>query len=150
MNISKRKICVICNKEKFIFSKKRCKECAMVSYKSTKTDYKSFFDEYLKNNRHIDFENGETILYANRSNCCHIFPKSIYKSIAQNNNNIILLSLENHTTLDNHLFKMEFDEIEKKLPKVYKEIMNRASILLPLITEKSGVLYLKIKELTIN
>lgn len=153
----KNKTCIICGREdQPWFSKKRCKGCASKSYakastipKKTKKTYTSFFKECAIVLPNFCQESGKP-LNINAFNCAHIFPKRKYKSIDEDFDNIIILDLQHHTTLDNHLDKMEFDKIKEKLPNTYKIIMERLDILLPSITETDGKLYQKCLEILEN
>jgi len=154
----KKKICTECGNEAYIFSKKRCKSCAMRSYSKPKQQTNKqrekkkeqskernvYFDYYIQRCNRSE-ESGTHIYSPTRANICHILDKGRHKSLQANLDNYIYLTMDEHTTLDNHLFKLEFDKIEEKLPNAWKIICTRVKKLLPLCQEKTK-LYFKFKE----
>jgi ribosomal protein L37E len=93
----RKKICVECGKETYIFSKGRCKFCASKSYakkKNDRTNLNDFFKkEELKLSKKLICENCGVPLKSTfmRSNIAHILPKQRYKSVSDNPNNILYL-----------------------------------------------------------
>jgi hypothetical protein len=156
---AKNKKCIECGREdQPWFSKKRCKSCAAKSYGKPKqitdkqkvkkkiqsTERDVYFKYHISQCTHSE-ETGKAIYEPNRGNICHILDKGRHKSLQGNLDNYIYLTIQEHTTLDNHLFKLEFDKIEEKLPNSWKIICERVQKLLPLCQEKSK-LYFKFKE----
>ena len=155
----KNKKCIECGREDLPhFSRKRCINCAKKSYKkpkqvSAKQKIKKqerssvrneYFDYHISNCKFSE-ETGKPIYSPNRANCCHIFDKGRHKSLQAHLTNCVYLTLDEHTLLDNHLFKLEFDKIQEKLPNTWKLILERSKILLPLCEERTRFYY-KIKE----
>lgn len=154
----KKKICVECGNEAYIFSKKRCKSCAMQSYSKPKqisvkqkvkkkkqsAERDVYFQYHIDRCTHSE-DTGKPIYGPTRANICHILDKGRHKSLQANLDNYIYLTMDEHTTLDNHLFKLEFDRIAEKLPNAWEIICDRVKKLLPLCQEKTK-LYFKFKE----
>lgn len=51
------------------------------------------------------------IPYPNRSNIAHILPKRKYKSVATHKENVMFLTLEEHTNFDNWMDGAQFDKM---------------------------------------
>lgn len=84
----KKKQCISCGEERYIFSKGRCEFCAKKTY-TKKKDVS--LEKYFQNNIKIitkSEESGEKIHTPTKANVCHIFPKRIYKSIKDNELNV--------------------------------------------------------------
>lgn len=150
----KKKICKECGEETYIFSKGRCKFCASKTYKKPNQISKKqqenkrkqsserdvYFKYHIERCKHSE-ETGKPIYEPTRANVCHIFDKGRHKSLQSNLDNYVYLTIQEHTTLDNHLFKLEFDKIEEKLPNAWKIICIRAKKLLPLVQERTRLYY---------
>lgn len=146
----KKKICISCNTEQYIFSRKRCKTCARIEdYKPLKKtapkktfkkkensqELDEFFMWHLERATHSE-ESGIP-LPPTRANICHILPKSSHKSVASNKDNCIYLTLDEHTKFDNLLFKHKIEELSKEFPKVFPKVCQKLKILLDLSTENT-------------
>jgi hypothetical protein len=155
--LHKKKICSECSREDYIFSKGRCKQCAQKSYtmkskdkvtkprmslstkekKKLKSDVLSTYFTYHLNrcrkseNSHIPISN------PTKANICHIFPKSNHPSVQANLDNCIYLTLDEHTQLDNWLFKHEFNKVEENMPIAWGIIKTRISKVEKLVLEKT-------------
>jgi hypothetical protein len=166
----KKKICVECGTENYIFSKGRCKSCAQASYKglSSTSTLKSntpikkitsrtrkakkeqskvravYFDYHINKCTQSE-ESGKPISEANRANICHIFDKGRHKSVQANLDNFVYLTLEEHTRFDELLFALDFEALEKTFPNSWKIVCERVRELLPLVEEKTK-LYFKFNE----
>lgn len=138
----KKKICNVCHNESYIFSRGRCKPCASKDYgfikqspatqkrKSGKQDVTEFFKGLLADVAPICEESGTKIRMLSHWNMCHILPKRLYKSIATDRRNIVVLTLENHTKLDNSLDKMDLQKVEKDFPNSYPIMLQRVKEML--------------------
>ena len=86
-------------------------------------------------------ENSNEVIYSpNRSNICHIFPKSKYKSVRSLKENCVYLTLEEHTLFDNLLDRGKFDEIQEKFSEQFLEVLKeRINKILPLVEENGRV-----------
>lgn len=58
-------------------------------------------------------------------NVCHILPKRIYKSVAQDRDNIIFLTDEEHTKFDRCLDCLEFKKLESDTPIVWRRVLQQ-------------------------
>jgi hypothetical protein len=154
----KKKICVECGNEDFIFSKGRCKFCAVKSYgkpkqvsekkmeaKKKQSSARSVYFDTLITLCKFSEESGERIYSPNRSNICHIFPKRIYKSIDTFLDNYVYLTLDEHTRFDYLLDTLNFEALEAEFPKAWKIAISRVKKLIPHISE-NGKLKLKFEE----
>lgn len=70
-------------------------------------------------------DTGKPIFLATVCNVCHILPKRWYKSVATERRNIVFLCSDEHTMFDQHIDRMEFDELEQKFPFVWKFAVKR-------------------------
>lgn len=154
----KKKICVECGNETFIFSKGRCEFCARKSYgrpkqvsekhvkaKKEKSDARNVYFDTLIALCKVSEESGKPIYSPNRSNVCHIFPKRIYNSVATHLDNYVYLTLEEHTRFDYLLDTLNFEALELEFPKAWKIVISRVKKLVPHISE-NGKLKLKFEE----
>lgn len=145
----KKKICVSCGKDTYIFSKGRCKYCAQKSYRKQskeKQDNSDFFNTFIKTATPVCRESKKPIPNFSKANCCHIFPKRRYKSVAHNPDNIIIYSLQNHTRFDELLDNMDLDGFIKEFPNSCDIVIYKVKKILPLI-EEHGNLKNKFEEL---
>lgn len=134
----KKKICTTCGKETYIFSKGRCKNCAQRDYNkptAEKIENSDFFKEFVKTAKPVCRESKRHIPNFSKFNCCHIFPKRRYKSVAHNPDNIIIYSFQKHTRFDELLDRMKIDEFIKEFPNSHKIVIEKVKKLIPLITE---------------
>ena len=153
--VIKKKICIECGKETYIFSKGRCRYCTQKTYKkpSQITEKTKALKKEQSNVRDVYFntliplcnkseESGTLIYYPTRVNICHIFPKRTYKSVQANLDNHIFLTLDEHTRYDYLLDTFNFRALEKEFPKAWKITLQRVAKLLPFVEENKK---LKIK-----
>lgn len=80
---------------------------------------------------------GVRISQPNKANICHIFPKSNHPSVQANLDNCIYLTLDEHTQLDQWLFKHMFDKVEQNMPRAWELIKQRIAKVAPLVEEKT-------------
>lgn len=73
---------------------------------------------------------GRPIACPTVANVCHILPKRIYKSVAEDEENIIFLTLEEHTRFDRLLDSLEFGTIEKEFPMVWLRVLRQVASML--------------------
>lgn len=146
----KKKICVSCGEEKYIFSRGRCQMCASKSYKKPKrvsekqksakktqsNRRNKYFDYHIEHCTHCE-ESGEVIPYPSRINCCHLFPKNNHPSVEDNLDNCIYLKAELHDEFDNLLFKHRFEEITEKFKNSSEIIWRRFKKVLSLTKEQT-------------
>ena len=160
----KLKECLSCGNDRIIWKDGKCQQCCSPSYKplsagtgfkktknslkktrNKKPGNKQFFESqaavYQENP--ISFESGKNLGVIGNVNLAHILPKEIYKSLAHESLNIILLSWEEHTRFDELLNRHNFDKLEEEF-KSWSKICERLKILLPLCLE-GGKLKLALK-----
>ena len=149
--MKKEKICTGCGKSVLSFWKKGlCKFCASKTHKKLpskpskyKAEIKDEMEEYVSYHigRCLRSENSNEIIYSpNRSNICHIFPKSKYKSVRSLKENCVYLSLEEHTLFDNLLDRGKYEEIQEKFSAQFLEVLkDRIGKVLPLVQEEGIV-----------
>jgi hypothetical protein len=157
--LRKKKICKECHTLDYLFSKGRCKKCAVGEYKSIKKitpktqkikkETSKIREEYFS--YHIDRckkseESGVLIYEPSRSNICHILPKRIYKSVQAHLNNYVYLTLDEHTRLDRFLDEMNLEAVQKEFPKIYPILKERFNSLIPYVTETHGKLFNLLKD----
>lgn len=138
----KKKICVSCGTETYIFSKGRCKFCAQKEYnkpKKEKVDNSDFFAEFQKTATPICRENNKPIYNLSKLNFCHIFPKRKYKSVAHNSDNIIIYSWAKHTLFDDYLDKMDIEGFIQAFPNSKDEVISKVKKLLPILKEHGNL-----------
>ena len=151
--------------DKVIWSDGKCAKCSMLEKSpielqnsffnrrtplSGKTKLKSkvkvdpekrrFFQEIAVKNKDlpVSFESGNNLGELKSVNMAHIFPKEIYKSLAYNHDNIILLSWAEHTRFDELLGAHDFEKLEEEF-KSWSRICERILILLPLCEEQGNL-----------
>lgn len=159
----KQKICVICGLLKYIFSRGRCKECAMKTYaqpkkqeikqkvktpkftkeKPDKSDLNKYFDDKLSLliSHPYSEESGKFISNPSRFNVCHLFPKSLFPSVRSHKINYVFLTTDEHTDFDRHMFNQDFEAIVQLLPNSHKLIFDRMNRLVPFIKERKKMLF---------
>lgn len=151
----KKKICKECGDEKFLYSRGRCQLCASKTYKKPKkaTDtkkqqrkersdkMKAYFDHHIERCKFSE-DSGAPIHDANRSNCCHLYPKRIYKSVEDNLENCVYLLIGEHNVFDAFMDRHDFKSLEVNFPNAWPIVVERMKKLLPYVTENKA---LKIK-----
>lgn len=99
----KKKICIKCRKERYIFSKGRCMSCAKREYKSLNKRKQNIYSEnsihtkVLKDCDNKCFFNPCIKFYSTTiSNFMHVLPKGRYKYFKFYHKNIVLGLIEHH------------------------------------------------------
>lgn len=95
-----------------------------------------YFEYHLKRCTHSE-ETGIAIPNPTKANICHIFAKTNHKSLEDNLENCIHLSLEEHQDFDRLLLGLQFEKLEEKFPKSMLKIRNIGYNLLNLCTENT-------------
>ena len=149
--MKKEKICTDCGRSVLSFWKKGlCKFCASKTHKKLsskpskyKAEIRDEMEEYFSYHigRCLRSENSNEIIYSpNRSNICHIFPKSKYKSVRSLKENCVYLSLEEHTLFDSLLDRGKVEEIKEKFSAQFLEVLRgRIKNILPFVEESGRV-----------
>ena len=149
--MKKEKICTDCGRSVLSFWKRGlCKSCASKTHKKLsskpskyKAEIKDEMEEYFSYHIlkcSVSENYSETIYSPNRSNICHIFPKSKYKSVRSLKENCVYLTLEEHSLFDNLLDRGKFDEIQEKFSAQFLEVLReRINKILPLVEENGRV-----------
>ena len=146
----KLKKCISCGREDLPhFSNKMCKYCATKNiYNKKRIDnykYSDFFEECKSYFAPICMETGVRVKQK-KYNYCHIFPKRRYKSISEDFDNIIVLTLDKHTELDSYLDRFDFISLEENMPKSFNIIKKRLPLLDKRIPERDGRLLFKLND----
>lgn len=125
--------CKECGREVVILSKGLCPGCRSRQLpkkqvkpirarpKKKEKSYSSFYAEclgILSERRMSDFS-GKHIPIPSVCNVCHILPKRRYKSVAEDMDNIIFLTDEEHTRYDYLLDTLDLDTMKKESPLLY-------------------------------
>lgn len=151
----KKKICKSCQTEQFIFSRGRCKSCAL------KEDYKSIPKQTAKNkiakkeksdllkpffqkheniikSKGLCCENCGDRLVGSYWECAHILSKSRYKSVMVNDNNILYLCAGLGGKNNCHKkFDSEQNDLEKlKTLPIFATLKERYNLLKDKVTER--------------
>lgn len=143
MNIKrKKKVCEECRKEKYIFSRGRCKSCASKEYrKNSKTSVKT---RRKKNLGRGDFFKKHLILMppfcqecqepleGSVSNVCHILPKSVFPEVELEDDNIMYYCFACHSRFDNfimsrHKFKT-FPVVLERFEKLKNKVKSKNNL----------------------
>lgn len=146
----KLKICKECQNETYIFSKKRCKSCAMKSYSQPKqisskqqkkkkeqsSERDVYFKFHIERCTHSE-ESGKPIYNPTRASICHLIDKGRHKSLQANLDNYLYLLPEEHSLFDGYLFKNEFEKLEEKFPNAWSIAKERYRKLIPLCQENT-------------
>ena len=118
----KKKICKICEKESYIFSKGRCKKCSAKKKnppkKEKSDDQLRMFLTLWKNSNKVSEISGKPLLGFEHSNWHwqfeHILSKGAYPSFKLNPENIMLMLPEEHIYLTDNTDKAKQDPLYKK------------------------------------
>lgn len=86
-------------------------------------------------------ESGDKILYPSAFNVCHILPKSAYPSVSRNEDNIIFLTWQEHSTFDNLISKREFEKMRKEMPYTYEIMIHSFRKIKDVVEEKNKKLF---------
>lgn len=130
----KNKKCIECGREDLPhFSKKRCVYCARRSYTSVKApkivskkEYGTYYTELIEVSKKApySYESGVLISNVTKFNICHLFPKRSFKSVANNTDNFVLLTREEHTRFDHLLDLHRFGDLQKEFPKSFQKLVD--------------------------
>lgn len=104
-------------------------------------DLEGYFQYHLAKLRNKPFseESGRRI-EPSKFSICHIFPKRIYKSVANHRENYVYLTWQEHADFDRLLDQMDFPSLEERFPKTWPKIKQRAGKILPEIKEYGKLL----------
>jgi len=101
--------------------------------KGNKDFYKEVYDQFQDSP--VSFESGKSLGELGTVNMAHIFPKEVYKSLAHDLRNIILLTWEEHTRFDDLLMAHNFGLLEDEFES-WSKICEAIRFLLPLCEEE--------------
>lgn len=93
-----------------------------------------YFDYHIKLCTHSE-ESGKPISNPNRSNVCHLLPKSSHPSLEDNLENYVYLTFKEHERFDFLLFSHRFEELEKEYVKSFPKVLLRLKKCLSLSEE---------------
>ena len=95
-----------------------------------------YFDFHIKACTQSE-ESKKPILNPNRSNICHLFSKSQHPSVQADLGNYVYLTLDEHTKFDTHLFRNDFETLEKEFPNAWPTVCTRIKEILPQVKENT-------------
>lgn len=79
---------------------------------------------------HIDrakkSEESQLALSSGTANICHLLPKRTYKSVESYLENVVYLTVDEHTLFDHLLDCNDFEELEKRFPNCWYDVCKRA------------------------
>lgn len=136
-------LCPLCRSKQL--PKKERKPISSKARVKKSTNYSGFFASCLEELSTIKISeySGRPIPYPTTCNVCHILPKRIYKSVAEDRGNIIFLTESEHHELDKYLDTMDLDSLENKMPGLYNMVLNRVFLLIQeeKIEERGRLIY---------
>lgn len=68
-------------------------------------------------------------------NICHLYPKRRYKSVAEDNDNVIYLTIDEHTRFDYLLDTMDFDRLLEEFGDTWLLVAKKMRDLAPKVEE---------------
>ena len=68
-------------------------------------------------------------------NICHLYPKRRYKSVAEDNDNVIYLTIDEHTRFDYLLDTMDFDRLLEEFGDTWLLVAKKMRDLVPKVEE---------------
>lgn len=153
----KKKPCISCGDDTYIFSKGKCRRCSEIGSKGLKSgknrikhitekklkekqETREIRDEYFEH--HINLcthseESGKQISNPTRANICHIFDKSRHPSLQANLENFVYLSFEEHQEFDKLLYSHKFERLEEEFKNSFEKACIRGEKLLSLCQENT-------------
>lgn len=160
----KNKKCISCGRDDLPhFSKNRCKRCVLQDSKPLKktkfnTNEKTvikkitqktankkqakkerldvFFKHHIEKCKFSE-ESGQSIYLPTTANVCHLFPKRNHKSVEDNLDNYVYLTLQEHSDFDKYLDQFDFIALENNFPNSWEKVCVRMKNLLPLVKENT-------------
>ena len=160
------KECKSCGLNKLIWKEGKCVDCCKPSFTQRKSNpfplkamksqlkktrksnkgNKKFFEEVHEQfqDSPVSFESGKNLGELGTVNMAHIMPKEVYKSVAHNLANIILLTWEEHTRFDELLMAHEFEKLEQEFNSWSKICLRLKEILY--LCEEEGKLKNSLKK----
>lgn len=158
--------CSECGREVVILSKGMCPLCRSKSVpkkpraaikskpKKKATNYSNFYRMCIEELFTLKMSeySGKAIICPTTCNICHILPKRIYKSVAEDRGNIIFLTDEEHNKFDKFLDSMDLDGLKSEMPGLYSMMMTKVRALLAdeKIKERGRLIYAIEKEIELN
>ena len=151
----KKKICKSCHTEQFLFSKGRCKSCALkedskpikkqteknkIAKKAKRDLLTPFFQKHeniIKSKGLCCQECGER-LFGSYFECAHLLPKSKYKSVMTDDDNVLYLCAGLNGEKNCHKkFDLEQNNLEKlKTYHIFALLKERYNLLKDKVTER--------------
>lgn len=133
--------CKECGRKVIILSKGLCQVCrsktkpavrrkpVVARPKKKSHNYSEFYRGCIErlSTLKISEYSGQSIAMPTTCNICHILPKRIYKSVAEEPDNIIFLTAEEHTKYDRFLDCMDLPGLRSSMPGLYDLTIRRVS-----------------------
>lgn len=124
--------CGRCGREVAVRSKGLCPACRAAEKKpavrsrKNRPSYSGFYAKMLEVLQMGGMSaTGRAIHEPSVCNVCHILPKRTYKSVAEDADNIIFLTSDEHTKFDRYLDCLDFESLEKEFGMVWKAAVFR-------------------------
>lgn len=113
-------LCQICRSKELHPKKNKILTCSK-KRKLENLDLSRFFRLMLEElNESRMSMTGASIHNPTVCNVCHILPKRTYMSVATKRDNIIFLTLDEHTMFDSYLDCLDFEKLESVFPFIWK------------------------------
>lgn len=72
-------------------------------------------------------EESDVAITATKANICHLLPKRKYKSVKTDLENVVYLTIDEHTLFDKLLDCNDFKSLEEQFPNCWYDVCDRAS-----------------------
>lgn len=94
-------------------------------------------------------ESGRIIYEPNRCNVCHLLPKRNHKSVQAHLENVVYLTLDEHTKFDSLFFTCDFEKLEQSFPNAWPIVIRRLEIVMKACTERTNI-FIKLEKYLIE
>lgn len=128
--------CKECGRKVIILSKGLCQVCRSKTKPAARRkprkkshNYSGFYRACIEELFTIKISeySGRSIIYPTTCNICHILPKRTYKSVAENRDNIVFLTEEEHSKYDKFLDCIDLPGLRVSMPGLYDLTIRRVS-----------------------
>lgn len=134
-------LCGICHAQSHPKEKKSYTFKTSEKVKLRKKSISNFFEAVKHKLIPISVESGKVIKNFGKQNMCHILPKRFYRSVETDIENIIVLTLEEHTRFDYLLDIFDLETLYLEFPRTMQLVKERINIMQDRVTEKHGKLF---------
>lgn len=110
-------------------SKEKAEEYSKKMNRGSKSKPNTALDVYFE--YHVErarkSEESNVAFSATKANICHLLPKRRYKSVKADLENVVYLTIDEHTLFDHLLDCNDFEALEEKFPNCWYDVCSRAS-----------------------